>query len=90
MAKKSHEELLAELSKKQNALQNRIASLEARKRKEDDRRLTRQKILIGAHILEKLKEQPEALKKLVNEMDSFLKRSNDRKLFGLPEKPEQI
>lgn len=84
MVKKSDDELLAELLKKQDALKNRIASIEARKRKEDDKLLTRKKILLGAFILEKYKDKPEGLQALVHEMDKFLTRANDRKLFNLP------
>ncbi|TAK76887.1 MAG: hypothetical protein EPO11_03485 [Gammaproteobacteria bacterium] len=84
MPKKSHEELLSELSKKQEALQNRIASIEAKKRKEEDRIFTRKKILIGAFLLEKFKNNPDELNNLVREMDNFLTRPHDRKLFGLP------
>lgn len=84
MVKKSDDELLAELLKKQDALKNRIASIEARKRKEDDKLLTRKKILLGAFILEKYKDKPEGLQTLVQEMDKFLTRANDRKIFNLP------
>jgi hypothetical protein len=83
MPKKSHDDLLSELTKKQEAIQNRIASIQARKRKDDDRILTRKKILIGAFMLEKLRDKGE-LNNLILEMDKFLKRPHDRKLFGLP------
>ncbi len=83
MAKKTHSELLAELLKKQESLQNRIASVEARKRKDDDRILTRKKILLGAYMLEKAKDNNDEMKKIICELDKFLIRPNDRKLFGL-------
>ena len=82
MAKKSHEELLDRLAKQQDAIQNRIASLMARKRKDEDRILTRKKILIGAYMLEKLSETEQQA--MIREMDTFLKRPLDRRLFGLP------
>lgn len=88
MARKSHDELLSDLQKKQAALQNRIASVEARKRKEEDRILTRKKILIGAYMLEKCKEAQEDFKKLLQELDKFLIRPHDRKLFNLPVKSD--
>lgn len=68
MPKKSHHELLAELSKKQEAIQNRIASIQAKKRKDEDRILTRKKILIGAYLIEKYKNDLENFNKLVQEM----------------------
>ena len=83
MAKKTHNELLSELLQKQESLKNRIASVEARKRNEDDRLLTRKKILIGAYIVEKIKDNNDEYKKIIHEMDKFLTRPNDRKLFGL-------
>lgn len=83
MQKKSPDDLLSELLKKQEAIQNRIASVQARKRKDEDRVLTRKKILIGAYIIEKLKDKPDELAKFIEEIDSFLKRPNDRKLFDL-------
>ncbi len=55
LGKQTHDKLLAELLKKQVSLQKRIASVEARKRKDDDRILTRKKILLGAFMLEKTK-----------------------------------
>lgn len=84
MPKKSKDELLSELLKKQEAIKNRIASLEARKRKEEDKLLTRKKILIGAHLLEKYKDNAKAMNQLVKELDGFLKRPHDRRLFNLP------
>lgn len=84
MQRKSKDELLSELIKKQEALKNRIASIEAKKRKDDDRLLTRKKILIGAHVLEKYKDNVEAMNQLIKELDGFLTRPNDRRLFNLP------
>ena len=47
MSKKSHDDLISQLAQKQQAIENRIASLKARKRKDEDRILTRKKILLG-------------------------------------------
>jgi len=83
MPKKTHDELLSELQSKQKALQNRIASIESKKKKEEDRLLTRRKILLGAYMIEKFKNDSDEFKKLTLEMDKFLTRPNDRKLFDL-------
>lgn len=88
MPKKSHDEALAELKRKQEALKNQIASIEARKRKDEDRLMTRKKILIGAYILDKHNNDTNQLGSLINELDKFLVRPGDRKLFGLPVKNE--
>ena len=80
MAKKPHQEVLSALLKKQEALQNRIASIQARARKEEDRKLTRMKILAGAFVLEQHKGKMDKLAKM---LEGYLTRDNDRKLFGL-------
>ena len=84
MKRKTQSELLKELKAKEESLKARIANLEIRQRKEEDRILTRKKILIGAHVLEKIKNDQAALTKLAQELDNFLIRPHDRKLFDLP------
>jgi hypothetical protein len=49
MAKKSAQEQLEELLKKQEVIKNRIASIEARAKRDADKQLTRRKILVGAY-----------------------------------------
>lgn len=83
MQKKSHTERLGRLKKQQEIIKYRIASIEARKRKDEDRILTRKKILIGAYILELHKNSPDKMNRLITEMGKFLTRENDRKLFGM-------
>jgi len=68
------------LLQKQEQLKNQIASIQARQRKDEDRKLTRMKILAGAYFLEKYKEDMPELSK---QLDHFLIRKNDRVLFGL-------
>ena len=65
------------------------ASIEARKRKHADRVLTRKKILIGAYMLEKLKDKQQELQNFIYEMDTFLVRPHDRKLFDLPQQVKE-
>ncbi|HYF98360.1 MAG TPA: hypothetical protein VD770_05195 [Coxiellaceae bacterium] len=84
MQRKSKSNLLKELKTKEEILKARIANLEIRQRKEEDRILTRKKILIGAHILEKIKNDESAQAILTQELDQFLIRPYDRKLFDLP------
>jgi hypothetical protein len=78
--KLSNAEKLQALLKKQEALKNNIASLEARVRNEEDKKTTRMKILVGAYFMEKYKDK---MSELVKMIDGFLTRDNDRKLFGL-------
>lgn len=73
------------LSKKIDQLKAQKAAEEARlraKKRKDD---TRRKILVGAFYLDKSKRDG-TMKELVKTLDPYLKRKNDRKLFGLPEK----
>lgn len=83
MPRKPTEEVLKKLIQKQEALKNRIASLEARKRNEEDKKLTRKKILIGAYILEKCKDVPGEMDRILKGLEKFLTRDSDRKLFNL-------
>lgn len=80
MTKLTTEQKLEGLLKKQNAIKNRISSLTSRIRNEQDKKLTRKKILVGAYFLEKYKGEPDKLKIMLN---NFLVRDNDRMLFGL-------
>jgi NCAIR mutase (PurE)-related protein len=64
-------------------LQARAASLEAHERTKEKKLDTRRKILVGAYFIEKFKGKEN---QLIKELDSFLVRDNDRKLFGLPPK----
>jgi len=84
MQRKNKSDLLKELKTKEEILKARIANLEARQRKEEDRILTRKKILIGAHILDKIKNDEAARRLLTQELNHFLTRAIDRKLFDLP------
>lgn len=83
MTKLTSEQKLEGLLKKQNAIKNRISSITSRIRNEQDKRLTRKKILVGAYFLEKYKEEPNRLNEMLN---GFLARDNDRLLFGLQPK----
>jgi large subunit ribosomal protein L7/L12 len=71
---------LQTLFEKQQIIKNRIASISSRIRSEQDKKLTRKKILIGAYFLEKYKSDESKLSQLLN---YFLVRDNDRALFGL-------
>lgn len=73
------------LLKKQAMIEARIQLLKSKetsqKRKDDSRK----KILAGAYLLEK-HEKAGTLEELVQELDGFLSRKNDRALFGLPDR----
>jgi len=75
---------LSTLKKKQEQLKAQIQALEARERLRERKRDTRRKILIGAYYLDKAKSDDKAWQRLVAELDTYLSRDVDRKLFDLP------
>lgn len=73
---------MKKISKKQqqiNKLEQELAKSTLQKRKDD----TRRKILIGAMIIGKTKNDPGFKKRVLAELDCFLEREADRKLFNL-------
>lgn len=73
---------LQKLKRQKEILEARIQKAESlyknRERKED----TRRKILLGSYFMDKLKKEG-SFESIVKELDSFLTRNSDRKLFGL-------
>ena len=57
-----------------------LQSMEKIQRRKDD---TRKKILVGAYIIDKY-ERTGTTEMLLEELDTFLSRKQDRELFGLP------
>ncbi len=79
---------LEKLLKHKGQLNSRIASVKARIGKEERKKDTRRKILVGAYFLEKFEKDGE-MEKLKQMIDPFLSRDNDRKLFGLSVKEKK-
>ena len=72
---------LADLKKKAREEANRIASQE----KAVARKLeTRKKIILGALILDQLKDE-NVKANYIKKLDRYLKRNSERRLFGLPD-----
>lgn len=90
---KAEKELLEReqrLKEKLKQTQNALAQKE-RQRREQERRKeraadTRRKVLVGAMNMEKAKNDPQKAAELLSDMDAFLVRDDDRKLFDLPPK----
>ena len=75
---------LAQLTaKKQRIEAQQRAKLQGEERKKD----TRRKILAGAMVLELMAESDDAGRKVLARLDLFLKRADDRALFGLAPLP---
>ena len=78
------EKQLADLKIKAKEETRRIASQEkAAARKAE----TRKKIILGAYILDQMKDE-EFRSSYLSKLDSYLKRNSERKLFNLPDLPE--
>ena len=78
-------EKLAKKKAKLKAAQGRIrAPISVRERKLRTRRL----ILMGSYLERVTQNDPERKTRLMRELDGFLERDRDRKLFDLPPKPQ--
>ena len=70
------------LKKKKEQLNARIQKLESLEKSRDRKRDTRRKILVGSYFIDKASEEGN-LGSLFQQMDGYLKRNSDRKLFNL-------
>lgn len=76
------------LLQQKQALERKLAGLDARERESERKRETRRKIITGAIVLKHAQENPSFAKTLFTLLDRFvLKR--DRHLFELPESSTQ-
>jgi len=78
---KAAEEKLKQLKTQQQKLEARKRAAESKKLRTED---TRRKILLGSMFLEQMNKNNESKAKLMGTLDSYLKRVDDRALFGLP------
>lgn len=74
---------LEKLQQRESQLKARIASAQARDKKQRRKNETRQKILVGAFFLEQYKKHGK-MAALIKRMDEYLIRDKDRALFDLP------
>jgi hypothetical protein len=80
---------LSELKKKQEQLAARIQLLEAAEKTRERKKDVRRKILLGALVLERLRQGDPKAESLRAELDGYLTRDNDRALFELSPLPEK-
>lgn len=78
---------LEELTKRRDQITAQIQALKAREQAAERQRDTRRKILIGAAVLERVKNGKWPEERLLAMMDEFLTKDLDRQLFELPSKP---
>lgn len=82
MAKPNTNQKLEKLKAQKAALEARIQLAEARHKKLERKQDTRRKILVGAYYLEQA-QKSNGFEQLKRQLDTFLVRESDRKLFGL-------
>ena len=73
---------LEKLKKQKEILDARIQQAESKLKVKERKEDTRRKILIGALMIEKLKKE-EKFDSMIKELDGFLTRNSDRKLFSM-------
>lgn len=85
-------ERLARLEEQRARINAEIQRVRAREQQQKRKEDTRRKVLVGAWILGKVESGEWPEQKLIEAMDSYLERDNDRALFGLPpiqQQPQQ-
>lgn len=89
--KKTSEERIADLKRKQDQIKARIQKESAKLQGEERKKDTRRKIIAGALALEHASTDADFAAALHRLIFRYVDRADDRALFGLPpkEKPEQ-
>ena len=77
------------LKKKQEQIATRIQLLEAAEKTRERKKDVRRKILLGALVLERLRQGDPRAESLKAELGGYLTRNNDRALFDLSPLPEK-
>jgi len=73
---------LEQLKIQQAQLKNKIKQIENKEKERSKKLDTRRKILIGALMLQEMKDKPDTEKTVINKLDKFLTKERDRQLFG--------
>ena len=82
------DERIAALEKKKQQLGNRITRLRNIKSTKKRKLETRRKILAGSWLLDRAAKNPDSARRLLQGLNGFLTRPQDRALFDLPTKME--
>ena len=80
---------LEKLLEKEKQLKAKIQAAKARERDNERKLETRRKILIGAMVLDGMKNSEEYETKIRQNLDKYLTKNKDRVLFGLAEEKEE-
>jgi hypothetical protein len=88
------EERIAQQEEKLRQLKTRQQKLLVQRRTEEAKRLrtedTRRKILLGSMLLDRMSSDEGVRNRILGELALWLSREDDRKLFALPSKPQQM
>lgn len=86
----SKQQRIEEIEQKIHQLKERKAAILARTKHEDRSRSTRQKILVGSFVIDATNGRPASITIGGRSLSDFLKRPQDRQLFGLRELSDQL
>lgn len=75
---------LEKLEERRKQIETQIQQIKAREHKQERKRDTRRKVLIGAAVLERVKSGRWSEERLRGMMDEYLTKEIDRRLFDLP------
>lgn len=75
---------LEELTKRRDQITAQIQAVKAREQTAERKRDTRRKVLIGAAVMERVKNGKWPEERLLAMMNEFLTKDMDRQLFNLP------
>lgn len=84
MPRADPQERKRKLKEKEARVKAELQRLEAREREAERKRALRRAILTGAMLIDKLQRGEEKWGVVLGQLDSFLTRSHDRAVFGLP------
>jgi aspartokinase len=76
---------LEKLLEKEKQIKAKIQAAKSREREKERKTETRKKILIGAMVIDGMKNSDEYASKIQQNLDKYLTKNKDRILFGLPE-----
>ena len=76
---------LEKLLEKEKQIKAKIQAAKSKEREKERKIETRKKILVGAMVIEGMKNSDEYASKIQQNLDKYLTKNKDRVLFNLPE-----
>ena len=75
--------LLDQQKKEQDVLKQKLRAVKKQLREEERKRDERRAELVGRRMMQKFNSDPEAKEAILQDLDGFLSKPEDRELFGL-------